>query len=733
VEYLDFDVEIDEARAGAYRISVLYSPAGETRETAGFPASLQALTDRLGSSQRALLEARGGRDVVQAVEPQVAGARQAAREVGQALSTMLFTGQVGDLYVQSLADAKRRERGLRLKLRTSTPELAGLPWELVVGPRGSSFLCLSNATPLVRYLPLPEPPPPLTVRLPLRILGMVASPANLAQLNVEGEKRDIEEAVADARSRGLIELAWIEEPTVQALHQHLQQGVGPWHIFHFIGHGGFSPSSNEGHLALCEEDGRAFELTADALAALIHDHPSLRLAVLNACEGARSSASDLFSSTAAKLMSCGLPAVVSMQHKISDLAAIKLAREFYGRLAQGFPVDASLAEARKAVNAQLPRSVEWGTPVLHMRSPDGKLFDINQTQSSPAHSSPPLQLEVSPTLVDFGTVKEGSVSPSVAVAVGNVAGGSLAWSYESTGDFFFVERTADGLKLTLTGPKGIHRGSVRIISGGTQTLIGVFAKIVPPDPVSTLVQNWQRLSVPARVLYLLLIIGVLIWGAAKLGLWPGPRAGFAFERVPSTLNVGDAELLRVTGTGRDRGIPVQPGELSWSSSDTDVIRVDPNGKVHAVEAGSALILASRSRDTTRAFITVLPRADTGTVTPSPGVTIKYDSVLITDVNAESGTVRLKYWLAEPEAILGFYVEQFPAASGECTSEARYDVYRTTKSIKKGAGEVQFQIPKSSGAAGPRSFGINFWSNKNGKAYRLIKTFPQYKGHCWQSS
>jgi CHAT domain len=753
VDYLDFEVEIDEARDGAYRVSVLFSPAGQTRAIARFPASLYALRERLGDSQRALLEARGGRDVVPVAEPKVAAAKQAAREVGQALSVVLFTGEVGDLYVQSLDRAKSRpDRGLRLKLRAATPELAALPWELVSGPRGAGFLCLSNATPLVRYLPLPQPPAPLAVQLPLRILGMVASPTDLPQLNVDQEMQRIEEAIADARSRRLIELVWIEEPTVQALHQRLQPGAGPWHIFHFIGHGGFSPGGNEGYLALCERDGRASELTAETLGDLVHDHPSLRLAVLNACEGARGSASDLFSSTAARLVSRGLPAVVSMQHKISDPAAIELAREFYRKLAQGFAVDASLAEARKAVSIELPRSVEWGTPVLHLRAPDGKLFDINQTVSVTPPSSPPPQLEVSPTLVNFGTVEDGSAPRSVSVAIRNAAGGSLAWSYQQTGDFFFIERTTEGLKLTLIGSEGTHRGSVRITSNGAEAIVGVFAKIVAPHPVSIFVQTWQRLSLPAKVLFVPLLFGALTSVAAKLGLWSMPRAGIAFDGAPTTLEAGATAPLRVTGTGGDKGVSVPPGDLAWSSSDTTVLRVDPSGVAYAVAAGSAFVLASRSGDTTRAFITVPPAKKPETVPPAnkpetmlpankpekgtprdTALVIKRDSVLITEFNAESGTVRLSYWLAEAEAVLGFYVEQFPTSGRVCANDARYDVYRANEPIRKGTGEVQFQIPKSSGAGGLRSFGINFWSKKNGKAYRLIKTFPQYTVHCWQSN
>jgi Tol biopolymer transport system component len=67
-----------------------------------------------------------------------------------------------------------------------------------------------------------------------------------------------------------------------------------------------------------------------------------------------------------------------MQFEITDEAAITLAHEFYGAIADGYPVDASLAEARKAVFAR-NNDVEWGTPVLYMRSRDGRIFELDRS------------------------------------------------------------------------------------------------------------------------------------------------------------------------------------------------------------------------------------------------------------------------------------------------------------------------------------------------------------------
>jgi len=114
---------------------------------------------------------------------------------------------------------------------------------------------------------------------------------------------------------------------------------------------------------------------------LLHDHRTLRLAVLNSCEGARATTGDPFASLAASLVRQGIPAVTAMQFEISDRAACTFAEEFYAALAQGYPVDAALAEARKAIYC-LPEDVEWGTPVLYMRSPDGVLFDVVEQPSA---------------------------------------------------------------------------------------------------------------------------------------------------------------------------------------------------------------------------------------------------------------------------------------------------------------------------------------------------------------
>ena len=82
----------------------------------------------------------------------------------------------------------------------------------------------------------------------------------------------------------------------------------------------------------------------------------------------------LFAGTAQVLVQHGVPAVISMQSEVMDETACSFAEKFYRALAAGLPVDACVGEVRRALAAE--RNPEWGTPVLYLRAPDGKIFDL---------------------------------------------------------------------------------------------------------------------------------------------------------------------------------------------------------------------------------------------------------------------------------------------------------------------------------------------------------------------
>jgi hypothetical protein len=398
MEYLDFEVSIDEDGAGHYRVVVIESPAGEDRHTLAPPFTRDQLRVWLQSLHAARVIARGDRDVVITEPPADGTGHRSAKELGRALFGLVFGGPIIQLYRESVQEARKvPDRGLRIKLRTPVASLAALPWELLHDPRTDDFVCLSNSTPLVRYVEAPQPPRPLTVTQPLRILGMVACPKGLPQLDVAKEKARIEQAVSAPDLKGAVTITWVDGETPAALSRAMGHGNGPWHVFHFIGHGGYDSRTGEGHIALSSEDGARYDLSALGLSRVLGDHRTLRLTVLNACKGASGGETDLFSSTAAILVRQGLPAVIAMQDEVSDAAAIEFSTVFYRTLLRELPVDLAVAEARKAISLDGTRTVEWATPVLHMRAPNGRLFEL----AGKAPSKPPVPGPVRPGLLSL--------------------------------------------------------------------------------------------------------------------------------------------------------------------------------------------------------------------------------------------------------------------------------------------------------------------------------------------
>jgi tetratricopeptide (TPR) repeat protein len=365
LKYLDFDLVIEPADQG-YVARVTNSPVGPAAAPFRVPFSDLEI-------ENFLLRVGRARHVVRRIEsPEMAS----AKTFGGRLFNEVFSGDVRGCLRSSLDEASRLGAGLRVRLRLGqVPALADLPWEFLYNSGMNRFLGLSVETPLVRYLDLPERIRPLTVKPPLRVLMMISSPSDYPKLDVGREAAKMTEALADLEKRGLVIVERQETATLAELQKRLRQEQ--FHIFHFIGHGGFDEQAQDGLLILEDAEERGRRVSAQFLGTLLHDHRPLRLAVLNACEGARASRTDPFAGTAQSLVQQGIPAVIAMQFEVTDEAAICFTREFYAAIAVGYPVDAALAEARKAIFAEVSE-IEWGTPVLYMRSPDGCIFDVQQ-------------------------------------------------------------------------------------------------------------------------------------------------------------------------------------------------------------------------------------------------------------------------------------------------------------------------------------------------------------------
>jgi hypothetical protein len=398
---LDFDLLIAPDRGG-YRVRLLDSPAGTASSVFALPFSdleIENLVLRMGQVRTGLRRRES---------PQT----EAAREFGRRLFEAVFNDDLAACWQNSAAEAARQGKRLRLRLRLSdAPELLDLPWEYLYDNVADRFVALSSNTPLVRYLDLPGRVEPLPVSGPLRVLALIASPQDMPPLDVEREWQNLQTALADLIAGGLVQLDRCPQPTLPELQRSLRRQE--MHIFHFVGHGGYDSRESDGMLLFEDEQGRARPVSGRQLGALLHDEGLLRLAVLNACEGARTSRTDPFAGVGQSLLQQGVPAVIAMQFAITDTAASTFAHEFYAAVADGYSVDRSLAEARKAMFARAD-SVEWGTPVLYLRAIEGRIFNL---LTPPHQAQPPAQAQaIKPPPSPSPGAQASSPAPPVAQA-----------------------------------------------------------------------------------------------------------------------------------------------------------------------------------------------------------------------------------------------------------------------------------------------------------------------------
>jgi hypothetical protein len=381
LSFSNFDLEIGPERAGAYPLSVLRSPAGETTEPVWQSiTSGDALTQRL-----ALLDA----GMITAPDLLILG-----RLLAQHL---LPAGPIQTLYQRSLGAIAARGKRLRLRLRIQPPELAAWPWEYAYDDDITDFFALNPLTVMTRYWDHPIAARPIPVYAPVSVLVVACSPSGYPPLSVASEIHllldGLREPLEDGRAKvGILITA---EPDKQAeiddlvtsrqgvrrlpgqagltgLRDALRQG---YRLLHIIAHG-MADTSLDDVLLLADEEGQGTAVTAQALARELRGS-SAAVIVLNACKSAIGGSGRAFAGLAPSLLTAGLPAVLAMQYNITDAGAVRFAREVYGALAAGWPLDAAVAEGRRAISAEnWPTGSEFGIPALFMRSPNGMIWRV---------------------------------------------------------------------------------------------------------------------------------------------------------------------------------------------------------------------------------------------------------------------------------------------------------------------------------------------------------------------
>ncbi len=620
--YLDFELKL-ERKEDQYIARLLQSPAGEASSVFKLPFSddrLELLVQKLGGHLRSNVRS------FHKVE------MEAAQELGGKIFDAVFSGDVLGCFRSSLDIVSRNEEtGLRIKLRLQeVPELADLPWEFLFDSSLNRFIAQSNQTPIIRYIEMHEWIKPLKVNLPLQILVITSSPRDYCDISVECERSSLEKALKPLSEDGKVNVKWLENATLSDIHHCLQEGE--YHVFHFIGHGGFDEKTQEGVLLLEDGQRNGCFIGAHRISTLLHDHRSLRLVVLNSCEGARNSRIDPFAGMAASLIRQGIPAVVAMQFEITDSAAIKFAGEFYYVISRGYPVDAAVAEARKEIYAS-DNEIEWGTPVLYMRAPNGELFDIEvseeQAELSALYSEGIKALGAQDwqaainhfkkiLILDAGykdasaKLKEAErqAELSALYSKGVEALGAQDWQAainhfkkiltldpgykDARAKLKEAERQAELLALYSEGIKALG-------AQDWQTAINHFKKILTLDPgyKDARAKLKEAIEPPKKEKIKKLAIVIIAMIAIVLLALPQTTINVS----PANISIDEGKIQEFNTHYELFNIPI-PGTVTWSSSNTTVGTIDSTGKFIALAPGNTTITASSESISGNATVTV---------------------------------------------------------------------------------------------------------------------------------
>lgn len=378
-KYDHFDLQLTASDSGC-TAHVLKSPAGSARIDFEWPLS--------EDGQTWLERGQPGRD-----NPEGAAGKE-VRRIGSLVFQAVFAAQVKTLFRRSLDHSHNTGKGLCIRLRLSQAgQLSKFPWEFLFDDQ-RGFLALQPGISVVRFPDIAEP-----VRLraapPIHMLVYGCLPSDCRPLDAAKEWDCLTSALDSLRRHGSLDVQRPETTSLEDLQNRLDQHS--YHIFHFIGHCRYDSKRQMGQLLLSDAQGNSRPLNAEKLSALLSRQPQLRLVVLNCCQGNRADLTNPLSGLAQGLLGLRIPAIVAMQFPVADRVAVSFAGRFYQALGQGLPVEAAVAKTRwelylrsqeqsdsrsvavpgqdAAGAAFRSEDVEWGAPVVYLRSDDGILFD----------------------------------------------------------------------------------------------------------------------------------------------------------------------------------------------------------------------------------------------------------------------------------------------------------------------------------------------------------------------
>ncbi len=357
------------------------------------------------TSYRVQISLDGGRHFegklnLQGLRAPAGGSSAALASYGLDLFGRLFAPPLDDVFFQALGAAQTQERGLRLRLwlDSSQTSLHEIPWELLhYDPSGGRArpmaLATSDSITFSRYLAGTEKLREPISHRPLRLLLIVSAPADLGSawpdlvpIDKQAELDALQEPLNQMRNTGQLVYTCLEHATEDNLHAALLEG---YDVLLYFGHAMHHPRLGtrlvleDSVLLAGQSSGNAVLYPGERLVyRLQQSQERPALFILVACNTAAQQTADQAdeqvltrapTSLAARLVQQGgVPAVLAMQHLVDIQMARTFSHYLNDYLLQHGLIDKAVSDVRQMVYQA--DQMDWSTPVLYMRSSDGRLF-----------------------------------------------------------------------------------------------------------------------------------------------------------------------------------------------------------------------------------------------------------------------------------------------------------------------------------------------------------------------
>lgn len=356
MEYQDFDIRIEKGADGYLLIanSLNFGEAHNELRMDLVTSELQSDLERLAARQTD---------------------QHFLNHFGIKLYNALFPGDIDRIFQRSFGETLlRAETGIRVRLRIQVPEIASIPWEFLYSSIDHCYLGTLVHCPLLRYQDLPIADRSFKVNLPVNMLVVVPGMLEgYPDIDTASEIQNLNQALEGMG--GKVNLNILDKHVTWSDISDALMDVD-YHCFHFIGHGLFK--NDRGFLLLNAANHTTDCVDEEKFAGLFRNHTSMKLVVLNSCQGATVSSSSPLVGIAPRLVQHGVPAVVAMQYSVYDDIAVLFSRDFYRSLFRGKNkgrVEVAMSLARNTLATNYPEERDLATPVLFMRSKTGVLFE----------------------------------------------------------------------------------------------------------------------------------------------------------------------------------------------------------------------------------------------------------------------------------------------------------------------------------------------------------------------